>query len=151
MNYTKAFGSTLNYSLGQSEFQQKHLLELFSNGRLQSHLKQNLAVDVVIEDGVISLHSFLGNVFIEKGYGLDGEYICPLIFFYDLDDDEEKRDLLAVRLGVESGAWADSDGETYKADFSTNTVSIDAPALIVRKVYAKKLAMSDARFMGVGK
>ena len=105
---------------------------------------------VVVDNEAVSIHSFVGEVLVEFSYGLDGEYICPLAFFYDFDEHGDKRDLCAVRMGVQNASWVDSDGARSEANFHPEVVGPLAAVSAVKKAFAKKLELSDLRFEKLG-
>lgn len=144
--YQKALGWPLEYSHSRGEFQKAHFWTLFAEERVLVNLKQSLKVDVeALTDGYV-LHTLFGDMFIEFSQGLDGQYMCPVAIFRDLDDQGQKRDLYAVKLNVERGSWVDSNGKTANIDRMSGLTSSMAPFEFVQAALAQKLRLCEERF-----
>lgn len=149
--FLKAMRISLEYSRTQGALQKGHFESLFANERVRAVLKQNLNVDVVIQEQTILLKTFLGDICIEFAHGLDGQYVCPVAVFGDVDEQGKRRDLYAVRLNVEQSTWVDSFGSAVQLDLETGLTSPTALFDFVRKAMATKLHLSEERIGKIGK
>lgn len=121
-------------------------MALFSEDRVLGSLKQSLGVDVKVDGDVLILHTMLGDLFVEFSHGLDGQYICPVAVFRDLDEHGKKRDVYAVKLNIERGAWTDSNGRDAHVDFVSGRASSGAPYDLVQAALVRKLKICEQRF-----
>lgn len=137
------------YGVRECEKSAQWFFDMASSEDFKHRMMELWRAEIVNEGGVLRITSPVGTMQAEFVTSMAGSYLCKAVVFHDIDAEGKKRDLYAVRLGIDPERWVGVDGDVMKNDIQTGSPTSEAMMVLLQKVLAIKLAADERRLENI--